>query len=212
VELPEQLRQVSPDSGSDYAERSEKLPVAEGEGDAMYKERAEKAEAEVKQLQGDILDLRKRLNEYREIGNFPPNGGGDLTVLPASKVLRQDSADPRTDWSWDAMYDYIKQRAMNDPGILQLLATKPELRITVEQKTLEADGDSLRGGIALLLQRGFFSAPKNGNAVFKELQRIGRKVATRTVYDELERIAEWGFLTKESEGYQATDLKVTVRK
>lgn len=188
--------------------------VTDSEGDEMFKERAEKAEAEVKQLRADVLDLRRQLNDYREIGNFPPNGGGDLK-LPAAAAIEMMGGNKRgapSEWTMEEMYLYVRTRALNDPTVLQLLASEREMRINVEPVTLEAAGDSLRGAVALLIHRGFFAAPKNGNAVYKELMRIGRKVATRTVYDELDRIAEWGFLTKESDGFQATDLKVMVKK
>lgn len=174
------------------------------ENQTMWKERAETAEAQVVQLRADVQDLRRQLNEYREIAGFGPNGGEPVVV--------QKTAGEPGRYDFDLIYNEIVRRAQNDPGILQLLATRPELRVVIEPKVLDVDGTKLRGGIALLLHQGFFEHPQSGYAVFSELQRIGRKVAKRTVYDELDRIAEMGFLTKEETGYQATDLKVSVKR
>jgi hypothetical protein len=181
---------VMPEAGSHSRDS------AVGNEDAMYKERAEKAEADVKQLQAEVLGLRKLLNEYRDGEPIP-----DFTALPASVAI-----------GIAQIYAEVKLRAQNDPGILQLLASRPELRVQIEPKVLEVDGSSLRGGLALLIHRGFFAAPKNGNTTWTELQRLGRRTAKPNVYRELDNLAEMGFLTKEPDGFQATDLKVSVKK
>jgi len=183
---------------------SHESPATESE-DAMWKERAEKAEADVKRLQAEMLDLRKLLNDYRDgAGDAPPNGGApiaNITALPAGVAI-----------GIAQIYAEVKLRAQNDPGILELLSRRPELRVTIEPEVLEVDGKTLRGGIASLIHKGFFATAKNGNTTFNELQRLGRKIAKPNVYRELDNLAEIGFLTKEVDGFLATDLKVTVRK
>lgn len=187
----------------------------------MWKERAEKAEAalvsqeaEIVTLKVELLNVRRLLNEYRDGGgDAPPNGGPPTSVL----TLATDPAaatDGVRNFSYDMhqIYTAIKTRALQDPEVLEVLARRPELRVTIEPKVLEVDGASLRGGIALLIHKGFFNAPKNGHTTFKELQRIGRRVASANVYRELDNVAEMGFLTSEKDGYLATDLRVTVRK
>jgi hypothetical protein len=186
----------SPDSGR-----------GKSEDETMWKERAEKAEAEVIQLRADVQNLRQMLSDYRGTQDPGPNGGP-----PPDAAVTAIVGGAAVQYDLNFIYSEMKHRAQNDPGILQILANRPELRVVYEPKLLEVEGKTLRGGIALLIHRGFFSIPRNGYAVFNELQRIGRKVATRTVYDELDRIAGMGFLTKEPDGFQATDLKVTVRK
>jgi hypothetical protein len=226
-EAPEPVRQpaVSPTAETETADRSIGAGIADGhdasgvdrsvddgkETDIMWKERAEQAEAEIETLRGEIKNLQKLLNDYRDTGQFPPNGGPPADTLPRTGPITSLGKDAAA-YDLNFIYDEIKHRAQSDPAVLLLLAQRPELRVEVEAQVLEADGKTLRGGVALLIHRGFFTGPKNGNQVYAELQRIGRKVAKRTVYDELERIAEWGFLTKETDGYQATDLKVTVKK
>jgi hypothetical protein len=181
------------------------------EDETMWKERAEKAEAEVKRLQEDVDNLRGMLNAYRETATVGAQNGA-REVCPKCGLGLPCSClpDAAATFSWNALYDYVKKRALDDPGILEVLARRPELRLKIEPQTLEVDAKTLRGGIALLIHKGFFSAPKNGHTVFKELQRIGRRVASANVYRELAALAEMGFLTSESEGFLATSLKVTV--
>ena len=178
------------------------------ESDAMWKERAEQAEAEVTRLREEIRKLNRivlgELDDSELDRIVSPNGNARVPI--PEKIT---AAIPSIDW----IYAQVRERAQNDPGILDLLSRRPELRVTVEPQTLEVDGSTLRGGIALLIHKGFFSAPKNGNTTFNELQRLGRRTAKPNVYRELDKLAEMGFLTKEDGGgYQATDLRVTVRK
>jgi hypothetical protein len=194
----------------------EKSPVTDREDETMWKERAEKAEAEVIQLRADVLELRRLLNEYRDGGgDAPPNGGPPTPENGWEKSrtgpIASAIAGGPVQYDLNFIYSEMKHRAQNDPGILHLLASRPELRVQIEVPVLEADGKTLRGGIALLIHRGFFAAPKNGNTTFNELQRLGRKTAKPNVYRELDNLAELGFLTKEPDGYVSTDLKVSVK-
>jgi hypothetical protein len=184
--------------------------IASGGDEPMWKERAEKAEAEVVVLRSDVANLRKMLNDYRGVQDPGPNGGGPV-------VLENDAAataDGVRNFSYDMdqIYSAMKTRAQNDPGILQLLASRPELRVQIETPVLEVEGNTLRGGLAHLIHKGFFSTPKNGNTTFNELQRLGKRTAKPNVYRELDNLAELGFLTKEPDGFQATDLKVSVKR
>ena len=158
--------------------------------------------ARVKELQDIMLPdeqfedrLRSKGKESPVISQpYPPTGNG---LSPTQEEI----------------YRYVIRRAEEDPRILQILSTKRELLVKIEMPVLEVDGSTLRGGLALLIHKGFFSAPKNGNTAFNELQRLGRRTAKPNVYRELDKLAEMGFLTKEDGGgYQSTDLKVTVAK
>lgn len=185
-----------PAAGGAAPPESDRQPLGsdtETESDAMWKERAEKAEQEV-------IKLRKMLFE-RGVRNLDA-GGTEAPEAP-------EALDTRSiDW----IYTQVKARALQDPEVLTVLTRRPELRVQVEPKVLEVDGTSLRGALALLIHKEFFKAPANGHAAFKELQRLGRKVSKPNVYRELDNLAEMGFLTKEPDGFVATDLKVTVRK
>ena len=120
------------------------------------------------------------------------NGKGDYPFSPL--LLPAD---------FDAIYAHVRKRAEKDPGILELLARRPELRVTVKRQTIEADGGTLRGALAVLISKKFFDSPQNGNSAFNELKRLGRAVAKPNVYRELDKLAELGFVTKEETGYQA---------
>lgn len=113
----------------------------------------------------------------------------------------------------ETIYRYVIERAKKEPGVLELLLKKPELRVKVERQILSVDGGTLRGQLALLIKKGFFDLPKNGNTAFNEVQRLGRKVAKPNVYRELDGLAEMGFLTKEDAGYQSVpEMKVEIAK
>jgi hypothetical protein len=111
----------------------------------------------------------------------------------------------------DYIYKYVKANATKDPGILEILTRRPEMRITIEPTILQVRGDTLRGSVALLIHRGFFKTPKNGSVTYSELIRLGQKLSKPTAYAELDNLTELGFLTKEPKGYQeVAEMKVQV--
>ena len=111
----------------------------------------------------------------------------------------------------DSIYEEIKRRALSDPGILRVLASKPEIEVKIERKKIEATTESLYGRIALLISEGFFDEVMSANKAFGEIKRRGVPVAPPSVYRECDRLAKDGFLTKENGGYQAVDgMKVNV--
>jgi hypothetical protein len=113
----------------------------------------------------------------------------------------------------EQIYRYIVARAEKDPRILAILVNRPELRVTIERQTIEANAETLRGALALLISRKFFDTPQNGNAAFNELKRLGRAVAKPNVYRELDKLAELGFVTKEETGYLAVPgMKVQIQE
>jgi hypothetical protein len=181
--------------GTDRTAAAGSGAIDQGNEDTMWKERAEKAEAE-------LIELRKR---YQQLY-------ADNVAVPKYDGTSEGNGQFVTDreGQFNFIYQYVKERAENDPGILELLATRPELRVRVEPKVLEAEENTLRGGLAILIQKGFFLTPKNGNTAFNELVRLGRKIAKPNVYRELDNLAELGFVTKEADGYQATGMKITV--
>jgi hypothetical protein len=139
---------------------------------------------------------------------------GSRKALSADPQFRPGVPGPQPPQSieWDAFYRYTRDRLVADaPSILQLVQVKPELRITVQRQTLDVDGNTLRGRLALLIAKGFFDEPKNGSQAHKELARVGGRYAKPSVYDELERISEFGFLTREKTGYHAvSDMKKSI--
>lgn len=104
----------------------------------------------------------------------------------------------------EALYQRFKARLMKEaPKLLKVLAIAPEIDVNETRETIEIDGKSLRGRLALLITKGYFDEPKVGNAAFNELKRIGHSTAKPNVYKECDKLTELGFLTKEDAGYQA---------
>lgn len=111
----------------------------------------------------------------------------------------------------DAIYTEVKRRAAADPGVLKILASQPEITVTVERKEINTSEDTLLGKIGLLIKEGYFDNVQTGNAAFNELKRRGQSVAKPSVYRECDKVAAAGFLTKESDGYKAVaSMKVNV--
>jgi regulator of replication initiation timing len=112
----------------------------------------------------------------------------------------------------DALYQHVKSRLMaEEPALLKVFLTKPELRIEVKRRTLEASHDTLRGRIAGLIANDFFDAPKPGTAIETELRRQGFACSRPNCYREADKLAAEGFFTKEEGGYQAVaGMKVNI--
>lgn len=183
----------------------------DGEDETMWKEQAEAQAAELKQLHAQVFDLQKLVIKLGGNPSAPPNGNTAYTS-PKDREFAVPGLGYLDEAQKDDIYAYVKSRAQDDPGILQLLAAKPELRVTIEPRTIEITDGTLRGWLAVLISKGFFTEPRNGNVAFLELQRQGKKLAKPNVYRELDNLAEMGFVTKEDSGYQATGLKITVTK
>lgn len=99
------------------------------------------------------------------------------------------------------------------PKLIRLLTIAPEIEVEETREVIEVDGKSLRGGLALLILKGYFDEPKTGNAAFNEMKRLGRSTAKPNVYRELGKLAEMGFVTEESEGFKAVpNMKSSICK
>jgi hypothetical protein len=100
------------------------------------------------------------------------------------------------------IYEWFKVRAAKDPGILQLLSSRPELRVTVQRTVIELDDSTLAGKCARLISKGFFKSPMGVAAAQKELRRLGSEQPTTNVRRALDKLNEQGFLTAEADGFQ----------
>jgi hypothetical protein len=154
-------------------------------------------------------------------------GFGGSAVAPAEKDSPQTQFSPDavtavksgnglslTVPQLDYICTYIKAKFEKDPGVLELIARRPELRVKVERPTVDMDDSKLNGRIARLIHEGFFKSPRNGPAVQKELKRrTGVHQPTTNLYKPLNKLTEMGFLTLESDGYQEVpEMKVMVQK
>jgi len=134
---------------------------------------------------------QKRVSKYSETGN-----GLSLTV-------------PQLDY----ICTYVKAKFAKDPGVLELITHRPELRVKIERQTIDMDDSTIVGRIARLLHEGYFKTPRNGPMVQKELKRRGCDQPTTNLYKPLNRLTEMGFLTLEADGFQEVpEMKVMVQK
>jgi hypothetical protein len=107
----------------------------------------------------------------------------------------------------DALYKQIFIRLLQDlpehPRVLQLMASSPEIVVRVQKQTVELDGGTLRGRLAILVSEGFFDNRSTGYSAWQELTRRGIGSAKPNVYRELDELTKMGFLLKSDEGYQS---------
>jgi hypothetical protein len=123
------------------------------------------------------------------------------SAKPATREERQPIRSSNGHLS-EELWSAIKARITKDPVCLKIMATEPEIQFEVTKRTIEVDGDSLRGNIARLITEGFFDNPTAGNAAFNELQKRGVSVAKPSVYRECDALTTLGFFYKLSDGYQ----------
>lgn len=157
------------------------------------KQEPEVKESEAQALRDENADLRRRL--------------AALEGKPQGSPI----ASAAVPGDMDAIYAEMKRRAQSDPGILQLLQSKPEIEVKLTRPTIRADHDKQPGFIAGMIADGFFEQAVTAATVVAELKRRGRSVHHTNVYRDLNRLAEQGFLTVEGDGYQAVpDMKVRI--
>jgi hypothetical protein len=161
-----------------------------------------------------LWELEGAIGESR----FPEAQRQTLRELEAAGNLQRGAqVQPATADEWvltEQLYSQIIDRLVQDvpkhPAILQLLALRPEIVVSVRKQTVELDESTLRGRLAILLSENYFADPTNGNAAWKELGRRGAGSAKPNVYRELDKLAEMGFLRKVDGGYQSVPgMKVT---
>jgi len=114
----------------------------------------------------------------------------------------------------DALYSQILSRLLQDlpehPRVLQLVASRPEIMVRVQKKTVELDDTTLSGRLAILISEGFFGEKNSGHSAWQELEKRGIGSSKPNVYRALDKLTEMGFLLKLDGGYQsAPGMKVT---
>ena len=116
----------------------------------------------------------------------------------------------------DYIYGYVKSRAAVDPGILEILTHRPEIRVKVERHVIHANGNTLDGRVALLVHEGFFDKPKTRVDVGNELRRRGvieKNANLKVLSPRLSSLAEKGFLTIEGDAYKSVpEMKAQIAK
>lgn len=181
-------------------------PEPEAGSDAVFKSTAADAappsdktvvmtQSQYDRLMDSVFNLQETVNRLEKENTFlrgdvqrqvsgPPeiasNGGGDLEWLIRT----------------------IKERA---PKVLEILAQKPTIEITLERPRVDWDANSIKGRLAQLVAQKFFAQPKKQADVLREFKRRGwldAKTGNAVVIRPMAEITELGFLTIEAEGYQ----------
>jgi len=185
--------------------------------------------AEVKEIRSEVQALNSLVRAFLEKSTYEltPKGqqllrdeearsnftnGKEGTMTKETKTAPGFNAGDEA--QYEAIYQWIRDRARRDPELLSLLVSKPELRIKVERPVLELDGGSIGGRIGILITKKFFETPKTSQDVFRELVRIGHlspkavKLGGK-VGQEISKLATLGFLTLEASGYQSVpEMKI----
>jgi len=185
--------------------------------------------AEVKEIRSEVQALNSLVRAFLEKSTYEltPKGqqllrdeearsnftnGKEGTMAKETKTAAGFNAGDEA--QYEAIYQWIRDRARRDPELLSLLVSKPELRIKVERPVLELDGGSIGGRIGILITKKFFETPKTSQDVFRELVRIGHlspkavKLGGK-VGQEIGKLATLGFLTLEASGYQSVpEMKI----
>jgi hypothetical protein len=148
----------------------------------------------------EIADKVRSTSHQSPVTSHPENGHGLRFTVP----------------DLDYIYGYVKSRAAVDPGILEILTHRPEIRVKVERQVIHANGNTLDGRVALLVHEGFFDKPKTRVDVGNELRRRGAlesKANLKILSPRLSSLAEKGFLTIEGDAYKSVpEMKAQIAK
>lgn len=156
-----------------------------------------------------IVDLERRLSRLAPDAPLSKRPGADAPTEEAQAAQPERASPGVVDF--DTIYAEVKKRAAADPGVLKLLAEKPEIAVTVERKTVELTEATLLGRCAGLIAKGFFDEPTTASAAFTEFQKTGFRTAKPNVYKECDRLTTMGFLVKLTGGYQAVPgMKINI--
>lgn len=114
----------------------------------------------------------------------------------------------------DALYEQILSRLLQDlpdnPRVLQLVASRPEIMVRVQKKSVDLDDTTLSGRLAILISESFFGEKTSGHSAWQELEKRGIGSSKPNVYRALDKLTEMGFLLKLEGGYQSVPgMKVT---
>lgn len=208
---------IDPSLGLRNSAYSSLSEIDTGQEETMWKEKYEALKSDFDVLQAEFYQLKA--SSFGTIGHGPDKDAGTTQLStseenrPAATDTNERSVATVLNGAREEIYHYVVKRATDDPRILQLLTTRPELCVRIEPKVLEVEEGSARGQVAKLIHEGFFAEPQNGNATCKEiLTRRRFKGARVSVYRALEDVAGMGFLIREKDGYISTGKKVTMMK
>lgn len=117
---------------------------------------------------------------------------------------------------WENVYEAIKTRLIDElPGdsrVMELVLSRPELRVIVERHVISVDGKSLRGRIARLISDEFFAQARTSANVLDELLKRGAdRPSNIELGNEMKALCDMGFFTRENKWYSLVPrMKVNV--
>jgi len=92
-----------------------------------------------------------------------------------------------------------------------VIADRPELEVSIERRTITAEGSSTLGRVARLIRAGYFEESQRFRDILKELERTGTRVNNKSLSIALQDLVVAGFLTKESVDRYRAVPEMTVR-
>lgn len=181
-----------------------------------YKAKYEEALAAIEELRREIDKLNK-LKRRDQPGTLNRLEGA--TLIPKAVEGAKAHSEPvrlehHTGMPLEEVYDYVRQRIVEDAPILKLAASVPEIVVEKVRIEIKASHDTLRGRLAGMIAEGIFDQSMTGNSAFEYLKSAAFSTSKPNVYKELDKITTLGFLTKGSaqgEGYKAVEgMKVRI--
>lgn len=150
------------------------------------------------QLVARLEQLNEEIARLRQPESIQPVKEMEM-IKPAVTI----SSNGRTPDDFEQLYQKIRERLLNDPKLLAVTTEIPEIVVKENVTTVETDDTTILGKIALLVKKGFFKEPRESGAVMKELMRLGMpRQAPPNITRELMRLAGYGYLTVEENGYR----------
>jgi hypothetical protein len=165
-------------------------PTVEHKEHHVTTQEADELRSENQRLREQIRDLQATATEVK-------------SPTPASALIASDQ-----------LYQAILARLLKEPAIINLRLAKPEMNVTVQRHTVEADGTTALGWTARLISEGFLNNPTKAYAVWTEAKRRGFSGANPRMNEACDKLTAMGFLTHETDGsYKAVhEMKINIRK
>lgn len=180
--------------------------------DDMFRERAEKAEKELESCKAQLATAQASIRTLEEtIDRLQDSIASAAQVnSPAEEFLKNNPPlPPQFDDKYVlSLWTRLRQVIGDDPHVIALLTSRPEIQVSVQRQTIQLSDETLKGRVALLLSQGFFDQGATGYQVWQELQRRGNGSAKPNVYTACAELCSWGFLLKEANGDSTNFVKV----
>ncbi len=153
----------------------------------------------------------------------PANGTPVQKGTPAAEAVAPEMADLAGKLRLEAgqlelLYQAMKRRFIeelpDDPILVRLVASRPEIVVEIERRTVTLSASTLKGRLARMIVGGWFDAKRTTGGTRTELSRTGTDPGgggqLSTALGEMVRD---GFLVREGDGYaRAVGLKVSEKE